>query len=187
MPTIQRKRNTIILIGATLLVLGVVAFLFLEKKEVEPQLTITNEVSDVRCYGSREMTNNGEYNYNLVAIDFYRDNKIQAIFDYKDNTLESSGILEGTYSRTDNQITGVYDFYTNNDLYLEERLIRFNESGLEFGFGEMYTDDDGVMRYHEDSPIHFDYPLPLITCQRYGLWKQEYEKIANTTGIITTE
>ena len=183
----RKKRIAITFLSVIILLAGFFIWFFVLKKETAVVVPTIDTVADQRCYGTREFARGGVFNYNLVAIDFFNDARAEALLDYKNDTIESSGIIEGIYSRENNQINGIYDFYTNNELYSEERSIRFNEVGLVFGFGEMYKDEHGIMRYKDDTDISFDYPLPLISCQRYDIWKQEYQKVSSTTGIITTQ
>lgn len=183
----KKNSKVITLTLLVLLVIGVVIFLFTQKEKEAPATSATPTVIDTRCYGTRDTVGEDEYNYNLVSIDFFNSGEVEVRFDYKDGETESSGILEGIYSRENNYVMGIYDFYTDSNLYSEERIISFNESGLIFGFGEMYKDDSGILRYKDTSTVTFDYPLPMVSCQRYDVWKREYNKTANTTGIITTD
>ena len=182
---ILTKKKKIVLLSAFVVAITTTLLFVMYQKDTPVISQSSTDITDTRCYGIRERVVD-EYIYNLVRIDFYEDTHASAQLYYKDAEFESAGVLEGRYSRENNEIDGMYDFYTNSELFSEERRIRFNELGLVFGFGEMYQDDQGISRYENPSEIIYDYPLPMIACIRYDLWKDKYDATVDTTGIILT-
>lgn len=180
------KRNLIIIVLGLVVTVGIFTAFSFTPSEKESYTVLPSGIVDTRCYGIREAQGEA-YSYDLMSVDFYEDGTVKALLDYKNQDVESSGVIEGIYSKTDSQIVGLYDVYTGSEIYTEERIIRFNESGLVFAFGEMYQDEDGTVRYVDTSAITFDYPLPMMSCQRYEVWREAFNKETNTTGIITTE
>jgi len=181
MPIILQKKK--IVLALVIIALAAIAFYLLPQEEQFDIPIGTTSVVDTRCYGTRDISDEEGDVYNLVMITFYSDETISSFLDYGNGSLNSSGTIKGVYTQENNQINGMYDFSLDNELYSEERYIRFNGSGLVFGFGEMYQDDEGVMRYADTSAINFDYPLPMISCERHAVWKREYEKITGVTSI----
>ena len=163
-------------LGLALVAGAVYFFLIREESSVLEQ----SLVEDTRCYGTREFTQYGAtdpggFSYQFAHFSFNEDDSVEGELAYYPYGIDSAeGSFTGSYDRASDTMEGIYDFYAEGDQYQEERKIQFNEDGILFGFGPMTQGDDGVYRYNLDSQIDFDYPLPLISCQRYRAWQEEY-------------